>query len=119
MATSSRAGGKRLADKADPAPEETRLDDNVTEPSNVAPGDAPADTTDPTERASTVLPQPSPTARKVGTVNSVLPYEAPDGLEDEDEDEREHRVERYPAIRPDGSRVEVEHNIDTGETRLV
>lgn len=29
------------------------------------------------------------------------------------------RVEEYDAIRPDGSKVRVWHNIETGETRIL
>ena len=29
------------------------------------------------------------------------------------------RIERYPATKPDGSTVTVEHNIDTGSTRVL
>lgn len=31
----------------------------------------------------------------------------------------EHRVERYTAVRDDGSTVTVEHDLETGETRIV
>ena len=94
--------------------ETTTLDSDVTKPSVTAPGDGPADTTDPTERASSVTPSPSAEALKVGTVNTVVPLppieeEAPSG---------EARIETYEATKPDGSKVTVEHNIDTGESKV-
>lgn len=97
-------------------PKKTRLDDNVTQPATVAPGDAPHDTTDPNEVAHTVTPQPSEEALRAGTVNGVLPgkpHEAPAGVAEKDQ-----RVETYKATRPDGSEVTVKHNIDTGETSV-
>ena len=53
--------------------EKTTLDSDVTKPSVTAPGDGPADTTDPTEQASSVPFAPSEEALKVGTVNAVVP----------------------------------------------
>jgi hypothetical protein len=107
-------------------PGETRTDDNVTQPSTVAPGDAPADTLDPTERVSTVPHRPGLEALAVGTVNAVLVNPA---LPTEDEVAHnlrasrsgatataQERVEEYDARRPDGSTVRVRHNLDTGET---
>ena len=43
-------------------PEKTTLDEDTTKPSTTAPGDGPADTTDPNERASSITPQPGPEA---------------------------------------------------------
>lgn len=94
----------------------TTLDSDITKPSVTAPGDGPADTTDPTERASTVTPQPSQEALQVGTVNAVLPVakaDKPDAAPESD-----HRIETYPATKPDGTVVTVTHNIDTGETSI-
>lgn len=101
----------------DPAPKETRLDDNNTEPATTVPGDAPFDTTDPTERASTVLPNPSDEALRVGTVNGVR--KLPSASAEAAKDAGEQRVERYEARKPNGDLVTVEHNLDTGETRTV
>lgn len=98
-------------------PSETRLDEDVTKPSTTAPGDGPADTTDPNETAHTVTPQPSAEALKVGTVNAVKPGEPAD--EKAEADSKDHRIETYEATRPDGSTVKVKHNLDTGETELV
>lgn len=94
--------------------EVTTLDSDVTKPSVTAPGDGPADTTDPTERASTVTPQPGEEALKVGTVNSVLPLPKVEEPAREGED----RTEEYPANLPDGTEVTVVRNIETGESRI-
>ena len=97
-------------------PKETTLDSDVTKPSTTAPGDGPADTTDPAERATSVTPQPGDEALAVGTVNAVVPLpEAEAPAEDKGKD----RVERYDAVKPDGTTVTVEHSLDTGETKLV
>ena len=93
----------------------TTLDSDNTKPSVTAPGDGPADTTDPNERASSVTPQPGPEAVLVGTVNAVQPVPArktakASGTKD--------RIETYPAVKPDGTEVTVTHNIDTGETSV-
>ena len=96
-------------------PKETKLDKDNTKPSTTAPGDGPADTTDPTERASSVTPQPGPEALKVGTVNAVQPLpkaEEPKG------DSKGDRVETYKATRPDGEEVTVKHNLETGESSV-
>ena len=94
--------------------EKTTLDTDVTKPSVTAPGDGPADTTDPTERAVSVPFSPSEEAIKVGTVNAVVPApkveaEAPSG---------EARTEEYEAVRPDGSTVTVVRDIETGESQV-
>ena len=95
--------------------ETTTLDSDVTKPSVTAPGDGPADTTDPTERATSVTPQPGEEALKVGTVNAVQPLPQPEAAEED----KDPRVERYEAVKPDGSTVTVERNLETGESKLV
>lgn len=98
-------------------PKRTRLDSDNTKPSTTAPGDGPADTTDPTERASSVMPQPGEESLKVGTVNAVQPL--PEGVEAVTEPaKKDQRVETYKATKPDGSEVTVKHNLDTGETTV-
>lgn len=97
-------------------PKETKLDADVTTPSTTAPGDGPADTTDPTETAHSVPPRPDEEAIKVGTVNAVLPGPK---VEEVRTGDGKGRVERYEATKPDGTTVTVEHNIDTGATKLV
>lgn len=96
-------------------PKQTKLDSDVTKPSTTAPGDGPADTTDPTEQAVSVTPQPGEEAVKVGTVNAVKPAAKPEVKTDSSK----HRIETYEATKPDGTVVKVKHNIDTGETELV
>lgn len=96
-------------------PKNTKLDKDTTKPSTTAPGDGPADTTDPSERASSVTPQPGEEALKVGTVNAVQPVPAD---EPEKRDGKNDRTETYKAVKPDGTEVTVKHNIDTGETSV-
>ena len=98
-------------------PDETRLDESVEKPSTTAPGDGPADTTDPNETAHSVTPRPDAEALEVGTVNAVVPGKPRE--EQAAVPEKDQRIEKYKATKPDGSEVTVEHNIDTGETRLV
>lgn len=94
--------------------ETTTLDSDVTKPSVTAPGDGPADTTDPTEIAVSVPANPGPDAIKQGTVNSVVPVESPIVERDGSSD----RIEKYDAVKPDGTKVTISHNIDTGETSV-
>lgn len=94
---------------------ETRLDSDVTAPSNTQPGDGPADTTDPSESATSVPPQPGEEAILVGTVNAVVP--TPRRAQAE-RDSSNDRVEKYKATRPNGDEVTVTHNLDTGESSV-
>ena len=106
-----------MATSKNPNPDKTRLDEDVKSPSTTAPGDGPADTTDPTERATSVSPDKAAAAKSgAQTVNAVLPVEepaAPKGKRSKD------RTEKYTRRAPNGEMVTVEHNIDTGETRVV
>lgn len=97
------------------AEKKTTLDEDTTKPSTTQPGDGPADTVDPTERASSQPPQPGPEAHKVGTVNAVVPVETPDAPAARS---GKDRVETYKAVKPDGTVVTVTHNIDTGESKV-
>ena len=98
-------------------PTETRLDEDTTKPATVAPGDAPHDTTDPAERATSVIPsQLSPEAIAEGTVNAVQPIPAPETPDEETPDER---VEEYDQTLPNGKTVRVRHNLDTGTTERI
>lgn len=97
-------------------PTSTTLDDDTTKPSTTAPGDGPADTTDPDERAQSVSPRPGKEALAAGTVNAVVPVPAPAKPR---AGKSKARIERYTALRPDGTEVTIERNIDTGETSLV
>ncbi len=97
-------------------PKETRIDSDVSKPSTTAPGDGPHDTTDPLERASSVRPDKAAAAQAgFGTVNAVVPLPAADKLT---APKGEDRIEKYDTIGPDGKKVTVTHNIDTGETSV-
>ncbi len=98
------------------APKKTTLDNDNTKPSTTAPGDGPADTTDASERASSVTPIPGDEALAVGTVNAVQAV-AGDAVE-EKVSKKDQRVEKYTATKPDGTEVTVTHNLDTGETSV-
>jgi hypothetical protein len=92
----------------------TTLDSDVTKPSVTQPGDGPADTTDPHERATTIQGGvPGPEALKAGTVNSVLPL---DPIEDAPRVENP-RIEEYDVVAPDGTLMHVKRNMETGESR--
>nr|WP_014696910.1 hypothetical protein [Streptomyces sp. FR1]AFI44013.1 hypothetical protein pFP4.14c [Streptomyces sp. FR1] len=97
-------------------PDETRLDEHLDKPSITAPGDGPADTTDPEERASSATPDKGTAARAGhGTVNAVVPLpkrQKPAARQGKD------RTETYAATRPDGTEVTVERNIETGESSV-
>lgn len=97
-------------------PAETRLDDDVTKPATTAPGDAPADTTDASENASTRVPQPGKEAEAVGTVNGAVPVDAPQAG---DGDDSEDEFEEYDAYKADNSKVRVRRNLRTGASELV
>lgn len=92
----------------------TRLSSDLTKPQPTDPGDAPADTYDPKERASSARPDKAAAAADgFGTVNAVVksgevPDTTPTGT----------RSETYTAYGPDGQPVEVTHNYDTGETTV-
>jgi hypothetical protein len=93
------------------APKETRLDTDVNAPATTASGDAPFDTTDPTENASTITPQvPSDEAIKAGTILGAIPVAAPAGVPDVDP--KDVRTEEYDAIKPDGTKVRVRLYLD-------
>lgn len=89
--------------------------DTLDAPQTTSPGDAPADTYDPTERASSATPDKA-AAAEAGhqTVNAVqfvgkIPDNAPTGT----------RTEVYDAPRPDGTTVTVIRNVDTGKTTAI
>lgn len=111
------AENKPSGDNASNPPATTTLDTDTSKPSTTAPGDGPADTTDPTEHATSVSPDKAAAAAAGhGTVNAVVPVEQPPAAPVVDE--KDHRTEEYEATRPDGSKVTVVHNIDTGETSI-
>lgn len=94
-------------------PSKTRLDNDITKPSTTRPGDAPYDTTDPEEMATSVMPQPGAQALLEGRVNAVLPLPKP---EVPARDSKNDRTESYEVTGPDGKPVKVKHNLETGET---
>lgn len=94
----------------------TTLDSDVTKPSVTVSGDGPADTTDPTEIASTVIPNPGPEAVKVGTVNAVKKVGTTTAKK---RDTKSDRFEEYDAVKPNGDVVRVKRNVETGETEIV
>jgi hypothetical protein len=93
-------------------PTETRLDTDVHAPATTAPGDAPADTTDPTERASTITPQaPSQEALQAGTILGAVPL--PQAVVAQTSDGDDVRVEEYDEIDPrTGQPIRIRHIID-------
>lgn len=97
-----------------PAPKTTRLSSDVTKPQPTAPGDAPADTYDAKERASSTRPDKAAAAAAGHqTVNAVVPTApiadtAPTGS----------RSETYETVGPDGKTVKITHNYDTGKTTV-
>ncbi len=94
----------------------TRLDNHIDKPSVVEPGDAPFDTLDPNERATSVTPDKATAAQAGhGTVNAVVPLPEP---EREDEPDHKPRIEKYKTRDSAGKLVSVEHNLDTGETKV-
>ncbi|RZT87466.1 hypothetical protein EV383_4390 [Pseudonocardia sediminis] len=93
---------------------QTTLDHHIDRPSVVEPGDAPHDTTDPYERATSVEPDKAAAAAAgYQTVNAVIPLPQP---EEPEHDKGPDRVEKYQVRGPDGKLVTVTHNLDTGET---
>jgi hypothetical protein len=98
------------------ANEKTRLDSDTTKPATNAPGDAPADTTDPREVAHTVTPDPGPEAIAAGTVNAQKPGDPIAETPATTVPKRQQRIEEYDVLGPDNKPVRVRHNIDTGET---
>ena len=92
----------------------SRTDKRTDRASTVQPGDGPADTTEPAEVVTSVTPNKAAAATAgEQTVNAVVPVPAPETLTQPTSPDR---VETYEAERPDGTRVLVTHNIDTGET---
>jgi hypothetical protein len=94
----------------------TTLDNDISKPAQSEPGDGPADTTDPLERASTVVPRPGPEALRAGTVNSQLPLEP---IPAAAKRSGQARTEEYDAVDANGRAVRVKRNLETGESRIV
>lgn len=94
-------------------PKTTRLSSDVTKPQPTTGGDAPADTWDEKERASSVRPDKAAAAAAGHlTVNAVVPVEpipTPAPIVG-------GRTETYTAYDAQGNPVEVSHNVDSGVT---
>lgn len=98
-------------------PAETRLDTEIDRPSTTAPGDGPADTTDPTEQASSVAPDKGAAARAGhGTVNAVVPVRGPAAAKRKTKGDR---FEEYDVLDAHGDTVRVRRNIETGESERI
>lgn len=95
-------------------PKTTKLSNDVTKPQPTAAGDAPADTWDPKERASSAAADKKAAAEEgYQTVNAVtktgeFPSNDPTGT----------RTETYTSYDSQGNEVTVTHNYDTGETTI-
>lgn len=111
--TSSSSGPNRQR-RRDRMP--TTLDSDVTKPQITQPGDAPYDTTDPYERASSVTPDKAAAAMAGhGVVNAVVHLPEPERHTPEKGDDRTEEVEH---IGPDGKLVRVKRNIETGHSEM-
>lgn len=100
--------------KSASAKKSTTLDSDLSRPQVTQPGDAPADTTDPAERATSVEPDKAAAAAAgFGTVNAVVPLPK---RERAGRDTSKDRIETYEATGPDGNPVKVTHNLETGES---
>lgn len=96
-------------------PKTTRLSDDVTEPQPTDAGDAPADTFDEKERATSVRPDKAAAAAAGHkTVNAVVPG---DPIEDADP-VSQGRTETYTVYDNNNDPVEVTRDLDTGETTV-
>jgi len=105
-----KAADEPVGAKQGDAPKETKLDTDPNAPATTVPGDAPFDTTDPTEQASTITPQlPNAEALAAGTIVGALPVERPAGTQ---EAAGEERTEEYDAVRPNGEQVRVRLYLD-------
>lgn len=92
----------------------TKLDSHLDKPSVTQPGDGPADTTDPAERASSANPDKGAAAKAgYGTVNAVVKI----GREEPAAGSGKPRSETYQATAPDGRTVKVTRNVETGESK--
>ena len=95
-------------------PKTTKLSNDTTKPQPTAAGDAPADTWDPKERASSAAAdKKAAAAAGHQTVNAVtkageFPDRTPTGT----------RSETYKSVDAAGAEVTVTHNYDTGETTV-
>lgn len=93
----------------------TTADKFADKPSTAEPGDAPADTVDPDEHVSSVTPDKAAAAQAGHlTVNAAVKVDGPPAVKSKVKD----RTETYEAVRPDGTKVKVTRNIETGESKV-
>lgn len=96
-----------------------KLDTDLSKPQTTLAGHAPADTLDPTERASSATPDKAAAAQAgFGSVNAVTVLPEPEKAREASADSQD-RIETYEVPGPDGKLVKVEHNLETGETKRV
>mgnify|MGYP001758789161 FL=1 len=95
-------------------PRTTKLSNDVTKPQPTKPGDAPADTWDEKERATSVTPDKK-AAAEAGhqSVNAVVK-----SGEVKEETPAGDRTETYTAYDGAGNKVTMTHNYDTGVTSV-
>ncbi|WP_031467100.1 hypothetical protein [Sciscionella sediminilitoris] len=94
----------------------TRLSSDVTKPQPTKPGDAPADTKDWHERASSVTADKKAAASAgYQTVNAVVPT---DPVPDTSSPPSQGRTETYVAYDGRNKPVTVTHDLDTGKTTV-
>ncbi len=117
---SSDQSAAKVEDDATKSEGTTTLDSHLNAPSVTAPGDGPADTTDPNELASSATPDKGAAAQAGhGTVNAVVKVgDAPEGPVATSLPKSKQRIETYEATKPDGTVVTVTHNLDTGATSV-
>lgn len=97
-------------------PKTTRLSSDVTKPQPTSAGDAPADTWDEKERATSVRADKAAAAAEGHqTVNAVVPT---DPIPTPEPPADGGRTETYTVYDAQGNAVEVTHNVDTGETSV-
>lgn len=97
-------------------PKTTRIADDTTQdvPQTTDPGDAPADTYDPKERASSAAAdKAAAVAAGHQTVNAIMPV---DSIPEPEAPSGGGRTETVTVYDNDGKPVEVTYNYDTGET---
>ena len=81
---------------------------------NTAPGDAPADTTNPNERISTVMPSGREAAEAAKLGLPVVAYVKTGEVGKEERDESKDRYEEYEV-----QGVKIKRNMETGESQRV
>jgi hypothetical protein len=116
-AQDSGSGDAKTGDDATDEKGTTTLDSHLDAPSITQPGDGPADTTDPTEIASSATPDKGAAAQNGDlTVNAVVKVGNAPKLPRKSASKE--RIEQYQQTKPNGEVVTVTHNLDTGATSV-